>query len=495
MFSLVLHHSQPQRQQRQQKVILSALIYGPDGTRINTDDQDENPPTNLGSSLDDDDSSSSCLSSPSVQQALQAAVQQHVPPHVLVTLVQAYCPPPHNAALIVSPKAILEVPMVQRVTATHLDLVISVATSNRDAPQPEPQSQQQMAQVVVPLTLPEPLAVEDHNNDDHSNTTTTVFDVAWNGLWNNLQQLERQAQDVLQTRARRQQQAVLGQQLLLESTSRSADELLPDWWIPATATNVEVQEECQTLLRLLNDDEFLTERCRWVQQSLSSPNTTTSVAMAMVVAVGPAGLVVRGALLDDNNNETNNDTNDTYDKDTNTDDIIPPVTTTVSVPLALPAIATTARELRRAVLRLLEEQEQDEDSTMKTPQVSQQEPESELVSEKETFEEKDREGDAVARMTEPSRVVESSTEAVPVVVDDNDDKKEPIVESTTPDLPVQPDKDEEEDDSVPTRDELVEERRRQPKSPEEEARLAAKYAAIPNLGERAYTILQDLGMI
>jgi len=39
------------------------------------------------------------------------------------------------------------------------------------------------------------------------------------------------------------------------------------------------------------------------------------------------------------------------------------------------------------------------------------------------------------------------------------------------------------------------EARRQPKSPEEEARLAKKYAAIEDIGERAYTVLKDLYMI
>lgn len=37
--------------------------------------------------------------------------------------------------------------------------------------------------------------------------------------------------------------------------------------------------------------------------------------------------------------------------------------------------------------------------------------------------------------------------------------------------------------------------RRQPKSPAEEKKLQEKYASIEDLGERAYTILVDLGMI
>jgi hypothetical protein len=39
------------------------------------------------------------------------------------------------------------------------------------------------------------------------------------------------------------------------------------------------------------------------------------------------------------------------------------------------------------------------------------------------------------------------------------------------------------------------EARKQPKSPEEESALASKYGQIPGLGDRAYAILQDLGMV
>lgn len=56
------------------------------------------------------------------------------------------------------------------------------------------------------------------------------------------------------------------------------------------------------------------------------------------------------------------------------------------------------------------------------------------------------------------------------------------------------------DDKVP--DENIDDKvkaicqaRKQPKSPEEEAILAARYAAISNVGERAFCILKDLGMI
>lgn len=48
---------------------------------------------------------------------------------------------------------------------------------------------------------------------------------------------------------------------------------------------------------------------------------------------------------------------------------------------------------------------------------------------------------------------------------------------------------------LPSMDQAIREARQQPKSPEEEAQLAAKYAQIEDLGDRAYAILKNLGMI
>lgn len=49
-------------------------------------------------------------------------------------------------------------------------------------------------------------------------------------------------------------------------------------------------------------------------------------------------------------------------------------------------------------------------------------------------------------------------------------------------------------DEMPKGD-VVAEARRQPKSAEEEAQLAAKYAQIEDLGDRVFAILKDLGMV
>lgn len=51
------------------------------------------------------------------------------------------------------------------------------------------------------------------------------------------------------------------------------------------------------------------------------------------------------------------------------------------------------------------------------------------------------------------------------------------------------------DESVDEKARAIAKARKQPKSPEEEALLAAKYAAIADVSERAYVILKDLGMI
>lgn len=45
------------------------------------------------------------------------------------------------------------------------------------------------------------------------------------------------------------------------------------------------------------------------------------------------------------------------------------------------------------------------------------------------------------------------------------------------------------------REQAIIEARKQPKSPEEEKALATKYGGIDDLGERAFAILTDLGIV
>lgn len=66
-------------------------------------------------------------------------------------------------------------------------------------------------------------------------------------------------------------------------------------------------------------------------------------------------------------------------------------------------------------------------------------------------------------------------------------RTEPMFPSSTPKEVVTP--------STAPDDIIILEARRQPKSPEEEAALAPKYGQIPDLCDRAYAILKDLGMV
>lgn len=117
-----------------------------------------------------------------------------------------------------------------------------------------------------------------------------------------------------------------------------------------------------------------------------------------------------------------------------------PSSTTTTIPIRFDTIATTSEMLRSLVLDLVEEEEQ---------------PQAKDAAEKPV----------VGTPLPPPPLAEETMDETTM---------------TTTDMAV---------------DDVVRRRRQQPKSPQEEAQLAAKYAAISNLGDRAYTILKDLGMI
>ena len=127
----------------------------------------------------------------------------------------------------------------------------------------------------------------------------------------------------------------------------------------------------------------------------------------------------------------------------------------VDVPIKFPAgKQTTADDLRESVLTMIESVE--EQVVVAPPTVPQEE----------------------ASVPEPTTVVAPDEQKVEAEAEKED---KPIVAEVASGLTLS--------------EEQIKERRKQPKSPEEEARLAAKYAAIEDLGERAYTILKDLAMI
>jgi len=123
----------------------------------------------------------------------------------------------------------------------------------------------------------------------------------------NIGALDVRASEVLRTKtwkAKFNQEAGMDADLQLQML-RDADNIsFPKWWIsPAVAEDC--QRECNYILKLLNDDEFVQDvqnlALAGVQQaSLRSldDDKIYSIELAAVAAVGPAGLIMRACLRD-----------------------------------------------------------------------------------------------------------------------------------------------------------------------------------------------------
>jgi hypothetical protein len=197
-------------------------------------------------------------------------------------------------------------------------------------------------------------------------------------------------------------------------------------------------EECTTLKSLLNTGEFDNELLALCAQRLDKNNK--SIDKARVASIGPSGIFFRARFDDDK---------------------------VIDVPIRFPeGERTTADDLRESVLTMIESVEE---QIAVTPVAMSQEEIS--VPEKDS--------------TETTTVVasEQKVEEVPGKED------EPVVVEVTADTTTDV------EEEQPLSAEIIKGRRKQPKSPKEEARLATKYAAIEDLGERAYAILKDLAMI
>jgi hypothetical protein len=223
--------------------------------------------------------------------------------------------------------------------------------------------------------------------------------------------------------------------LTLQEEPRAID--WPDWWT-VPELKIMLAEECTTLKSLLNTGEFDNELLALCAQRLDKSNK--SVDKARVASIGPSGIFFRARLDDDK---------------------------VIDVPIRFPeGERTTADDLRESVLTMIESVEE---QIAVTPVAMSQEEIS--VPEKDS--------------TETTTVVasEQKVEEVPGKED------EPVVVEVTADTTTDA------EEEQPLSAEIIKGRRKQPKSPKEEARLATKYAAIEDLGERAYAILKYLAMI
>jgi hypothetical protein len=209
----------------------------------------------------------------------------------------------------------------------------------------------------------------------------------------------------------------------------------PEWWtIPGI--NMMLAEECKTLKKLLNSGEFEMELRALCAQQLqnSSSDKKSPIQRARVAAIGPSGIFLR-AVLDRKHD------------------------TVVDVPIRfVSGEQTTAEDLRESVLTIMDSVEYPVPSL---PLEDISVPVEDVVVTASS--EEDTEG---VSQEEQSVVVKQFKEAMSA------GEEKPTLSA-----------------------EAIKDRRRQPKSSDVEAKLAAKYAAIEDIGERAYTILKDLAMI
>lgn len=211
---------------------------------------------------------------------------------------------------------------------------------------------------------------------------------------------------------------------------------LPEWWT-FTNLNLSLQEECKSMKALLNEDDFATDLHALCRVHGASDN---NILQAGVAAIGPSGMFLRAQV----------------EKPTTNRDLI-------NVAIPFPGEATTGDDLRTAVLDVVESVELVDS------------PSTEPLSLPEAAEE----GGSEAITMEAEEKAEEST---PKPLGDKTvlgavDKSEGLEAKESP----------------TTKDITL--ARQQPKALEAEARLAAKYASIEDLSERAYVILKDLYMI
>jgi hypothetical protein len=315
---------------------------------------------------------------------------------------------------------------------TKLRIAVAVPSSESNS--------QQLVQVLIPVLFPAPIQTFHQEND--------LEDAAKEAL-RYIQQLDALAMQRIAKQEEEQKQqnnpsATAQQQRLLSDLSQEPKAIdWPDWWTVPQLT-LFLADECKYLKSLLNEEEFAHELKALGTTAVSA---TSIVQQANVASIGPSGVFLRAQVIQD---------------EESMEDDQPKTSAMVDIPIRFPqGEATTVDDLREYVLTLVE-----------------------------------RAASSFAQET----LAVSIPPAADVVDEQPDDSfADDHILTTTEDVtmttvPTKKDSEQEAESDVVASISFVD-ARRQPKPPEEEATLAAKYAAISDVGERAYQVLLDLGMI
>ena len=459
---------------------LAALVYGTDGSVVG-DDVFDNPDDGVSKVADEDGDDNSII-----LKSLKSTIDN---PSVWNKIACAFAPPPHDR---LTPEIVRDASPVG-FSDNSIDIALAVPASTEGGASNA--AANQLVRVLVTVSFPQAWAFEKEASDDTKLSALLDQVKVLEGLAQD-RLSEQRSSDILKDDPGYYEKQIIEQRWRkrLEEESDDDDDELPEWWasIAPPFASLEVREEAALLKKLLNEDEFEDElRALFIEHSKS---TKSLVFRASVASVGASGLFLKArvaATIEESKLKSD-------------DDKEAEILATISIPYCNPPKeVTTAEELRDGVLFLVESvdpvpmpvipqgkeisTERAKDSiTPFNEQVV------EMVAELENEAENLREAEDEDSRT-PLQMSEEASES----------DEDPSMKATDVDAPSSSNvesepEDKDGDETIITKDSPksdAELSRQQPRPPEEEARLAAKYAAIEDLGERAFAILVDLDMV
>jgi hypothetical protein len=431
---------------------LSALVYGADGSVVE-DDAFENPEQQEESLLE---SLKVSVADPSIWNAIGCA----------------FAPPPHHQLV---PEVVRDAAPV-RLSDKSIDIAVAIPASverglaNAAA--------NQLVRVLVTVGFPQAFCVsEDATTDEKLSAIRGQIELL-KGLASDRLAQRRASSSPSPDDPGYYEKLVIEQrwQERLEEEPTASFDGLPGWWsaIEPPFSSMELVDEAKLLKRLLNEDEFEDElRALFVKHS---DENNPLVIRAAVASIGTSGMFLKGRVA-------------AATRASDDDDELE-VVATASIPYSNPPREVkTMGDLREGVLLLVESVDpvpmpvvpQAKEVAFKDSEAEIITPFNEQVMEMVTAQENEA-TDALESEPEPEEPKSDESEA------DEAEPEEP--ETEEPDVPTDESEEEESEENVSETPS-----RQQPKPHDEEAKLAAKYAAIEDLGERAFAILRDLGMI
>jgi len=460
----------PSRDTRIQQSSLSALIYGVDGT-VMKDDEFENNDYKLPVLM------------------LDEAIGDQ---NVWTRIACAFAPPPHNHLV---PELVLSTQLV-KVGSTGIDIALGVVA--RDGPS----TNDQLAQVLVTVGYPQPWIFESDEVVSLNNNETLPI------LVQQVRILDGHANDRLKQRSKpiitandpRYYEKMVVENRWMERLQEEDSET--GMWAMASPplSSIELLDECKLLKKLLNEDEFEDElRALFVKHYNSVETEDDSdgavVLRAAVASIGSLGLYLKARVTKRASQAASVLPEESPIATMNDDDPSESLLA-IAIPYGEGSANTktmsvdTVDELREAVLLLVESVDPMPLSAATMSSIAKTDDSSTVNA--DTFVPYNEQVVAAVNKLESKELdsvetEDSSTTTSAIEIDESLEdvtKKPPVVED-----------EQEHNEPLSISMETTTRMNPQPKSPEEEAKLAAKYAAIEDLGERAFVILRDLNMI